>query len=167
MKKMSRTKLNPEDRKVIDWDMKRLVWDRDARSCKKCGKILYQTRKPKGYVHHIDVNRGNNKAANLILLCHSCHHEVHHSYKENIFKYIWLMEVITGIKYNISMGWVKVDYPSYQWHYTTQLIDELQREDGVLSLPDRDKQCLMCLKAQAVKLLAEHEKAKESEVKEE
>ena len=163
---MGRDKLNPEDRKVIDWDMKRLVWDRDARSCKRCGKILYQTRKPKGHVHHINFNKENNKASNLVLLCQNCHREVHHFYKENIFKYIWEIEVITGKERDLSMADVKKMYPRYRYYYITQLINELEREDQTLSLPDKDKQRLMCLKALEVKRKAELKEAIK-EVKEE
>lgn len=45
-----------------------------AQFCKCCGKTNPRIL----VVHHLDKNRQNNKALNLIWLCHNCHHLVHH-----------------------------------------------------------------------------------------
>jgi hypothetical protein len=47
-------------------NLKRLIRERDEYMCHLCGE--------KGnFVHHIDYNKKNNSAANLITLCNKCH----------------------------------------------------------------------------------------------
>jgi hypothetical protein len=45
-----------------------------VQSCRRCGKTDSRIL----VVHHLDKNRQNNQAANLVWLCHNCHHLVHH-----------------------------------------------------------------------------------------
>lgn len=68
---------------VADWDyssgwkvIARQIRDRDRWTCQRCG----EQRKRWGHslhVHHIDENKLNNEAANLISLCATCHRRVH------------------------------------------------------------------------------------------
>lgn len=155
---------NPEDRKLLGWDMRMIIWAREKRSCKRCNKTLYQTRKPRGMVHHIDFNKKNNKVTNLVLLCSGCHQEVHHFHNENKYKYIWEMELITGIECDRSnkheREYGRDEYPSYCYHYTTKCIDELERENAILVLPKEDVERLEYLKTLKERLIIEYKKQK-------
>ena len=46
-------------------------WNPDIRQCEICGSTKCLV------VHHVDKNRKNNKRDNLIMLCRSCHAQVH------------------------------------------------------------------------------------------
>ena len=162
--------MNPEDRKTIDGDMRSVIWQRDKRLCAKCGRSVYVTRKPKGNVHHVDLDRANNKASNLVLLCSNCHHTVHHLYKRTIYGYTWEMRQIEGVECNLLSGNSEDMYPRYSFQYTTQRIDELERENALLALPVWDLirlGNLKVLEAELIIALKKAIKANESEAKEE
>ena len=158
---MGRRLLNPENRKNLDPSMKETIWQRDRRLCRKCTKLVYMTRKPKGYIHHIDFDRTNNKETNLVLLCSNCHRDVHHFYTENRYRYIWEMELITGIECTHSSEDAKEEYQGYRYHYATKLINELEHERGRLYLPTKDVHCLRYLKNLKVKLMDAHKLAED------
>lgn len=163
---------NPEDRKTLDRDMKSLIWQRDNRICKKCDRTLYRSRKPKGGVHHIDFDKKNNKASNLVLLCSSCHRALHNLYRKWRYKYMWEMQLITDTNCVPITEYDKEVYPSYCYHYTTERIDALERERGYLVLPQKDERYLELLKLLESQLIAEHRKveslkAADSEAEEE
>ncbi len=42
--------------------------------CRRCGLIDVRILA----VHHVDRNRNNNNASNLMWLCHNCHYLIHH-----------------------------------------------------------------------------------------
>lgn len=71
---------NIEDLDALKSEMKDSIWQRDGRVCKRCFRVLYRTRRPKGQVHHIDLDKRNNKASNLILLCSGCHNALHYTF---------------------------------------------------------------------------------------
>lgn len=48
-----------------------LKWNPDICQCEICGSVDYLV------VHHVDQNRKNNKPENLMMLCRSCHAQVH------------------------------------------------------------------------------------------
>lgn len=57
-----------------------LLRENISRVCRRCGiddvRVLA--------VHHIDRNKNNNKPANLMWLCHNCHHLIHHDKVEEL-----------------------------------------------------------------------------------
>ena len=135
---MERKRLKWEDKKAIDREIKDIIWQRDARSCKRCGKVLYQTIKPKGSVHHIDLNKHNNNASNLILLCSGCHSALHCTYRKDEYKYMWEIEVLTGVQCSLLPKEICLYRYGYHWYLTTNRIDELEHEHNKLGLPKKD-----------------------------
>ena len=147
---------NEEDRKTSNGFMKARIWGRDGRLCKRCGKVLYLSLNPKGHVHHIDINRENNKATNLVLLCSSCHKKLHNLYMSDQLKYTLELEGIMGVEY-LAFG-ERVE-SSYRFWYVSSLLANLERENNMLKLLDRDKERLDYLKALKGKLEAEYKKS--------
>lgn len=57
---------------IPGWDEIRLpILERDGYTCRECGGVNQLT------VHHIDEDRLNNSADNLITLCWGCHRRKH------------------------------------------------------------------------------------------
>jgi len=156
--KMGGKKINLEERKTLENDMKSVIWQRDKRICAKCGRFVYMTQKPKGNVHHVDIDRANNKASNLVLLCSNCHQKVHHLYKRSIYEYNWEMRQIDGVECNLLSGDSEDRYPRYSFQYTRQRIDELEYEAALLALPVWDLIRLGNLKALETELIMELKK---------
>jgi hypothetical protein len=46
--------------------------------CDRCSCEVFSDKKPRGELHHIDLDRSNNASYNLELLCASCHKKVHY-----------------------------------------------------------------------------------------
>jgi len=54
--------------------LKRIIRERDGFKCQMCGR---DNSEMDLHIHHIDQNKHNNSAYNLITLCNSCHSNVH------------------------------------------------------------------------------------------
>ena len=55
-----------------------VVWKRDSSTCQCCGLVYnFKVKKRTHVVHHIDEDPAHNVVENLILLCRSCHRNVH------------------------------------------------------------------------------------------
>lgn len=71
----------PHDRRIQP-EVQKLVYERDANTCRLCGGTIEHWVKPGSSMlelHHIQNHaaRGSNLASNLIVLCNVCHDEVH------------------------------------------------------------------------------------------
>lgn len=153
---------NAEDLKTLYGDMRERIWMRDTGLCKSCSRIVYRSLRPRGHVHHIDTNPKNNKRNNLVLLCASCHSKFHYLYTQDQFKYMWKMELITGMEHTLYGE--KPDI-SYRHHRACVLIDELERENNIFNLHPIDLERLGYLKVLKAQLFLEHKKAEEIEDK--
>lgn len=62
----------------IKWGvgLREQIRERDIHQCRYCGKTQRKNRE-KLTVHHIDYNKSNNVATNLISLCWKCHDKCH------------------------------------------------------------------------------------------
>ena len=70
---------------IPDWaNIRRRIVDRDNFQCRICGK---DGAEAKLNVHHIDYQRTNNEAENLVTLCAICHKAVHaEGYKPELYE---------------------------------------------------------------------------------
>jgi len=64
--------------------VKRIVRMEQKYKCLKCGEELTKSNKQnkipthkRGHIHHINWDENDNRRENLVLLCPSCHGEVH------------------------------------------------------------------------------------------
>jgi 5-methylcytosine-specific restriction enzyme A len=75
-----RSKTFPDGRErlnVLDWRQRRReVWERDGGECRGCGRKFGLRDCHVHHVQHRSVRR-DDRAANLILLCPSCHFRLH------------------------------------------------------------------------------------------
>lgn len=60
---------------VTSWRaIRRVIMERDGHVCRICGCDPCEERME---VHHVDWDRSNNKARNLVTLCAPCHRAIH------------------------------------------------------------------------------------------
>lgn len=57
------------------------VLKKDNYDCIKCGKMACM-------VHHIDLNRSNNRITNVVALCVECHQSIHNYNRQRNKKYL-------------------------------------------------------------------------------
>ena len=59
--------------------IRRSILERDGAACRICGADEHEEML---HVHHVDYDRSNNRARNLVTLCQPCHQMVHaHGYR--------------------------------------------------------------------------------------
>lgn len=157
---------NLEDRKTLGGNMRKIIWERDNRRCKRCDCIVYHTQKPKGVMHHVNMIKEDNHVANLLLLCSNCKRDINR-YNNSLWQsdmYIWEMEILTQMKQQSLRDKGNSDDLGYQHYRVTKLIDELEQENRMLSLLKRDLYRLKYLKELEQEMCKRHKKAEEKEI---
>lgn len=147
-----------ETLKNIDTKMKNVIWTREERMCRICHKPLYKMLEPRGHIHHINANRQDNRSKNLLLVCRTCHKKLHCLYRDDTFKYAWEIELILKEKTQYPEGHSKDYIQSYRYHRAKVLIDKLEQENNILSLPQEEAEKLLYLKRLKGELIREHER---------